>query len=383
MRAISYGAFSLALLLFALQMIPLAAAQSQDLIVDICTTPNKYWNRQVYLKGHVVRVTPDPPGTNRGRYTLRDQSDKDIEVATDDLPAQGKVYVISGVVEQRKPGDNVPVVRESTRTLGQPDSTVGIPEKAPPAVAPAPAAAPAAGAARVGGGAGKAPTKAEIEEAVRKELERKEKEAQAKQAASAAPAPVTPAPAPVSPPAPSPGLLNNPIVIGGVIVLIAAIIGILFVTMRRKPAPETYAAPPAYPPPPSMAPPAPAGTETQAASGVATMVAAGRATEVITRLGGELNVTDGPDRGRNFVIGRPTTTIGRAGQRKNDLELTDTTVSREQAKILYNSADKSFKLINESTTNPTRVNGSTFDTAVLQDGDRIECGNTIVKFRKT
>jgi pSer/pThr/pTyr-binding forkhead associated (FHA) protein len=112
-------------------------------------------------------------------------------------------------------------------------------------------------------------------------------------------------------------------------------------------------------------------------------MAASRGTEVFTRLGGELAVSDGPDRGRNLVISKPTTTIGRSGQRKNDLDLSDTTVSREQAKVLYNTVDRSFKIINESTTNPTRVNGSTVDTAVLQDGDRIEFGNTVVKFKKT
>ena len=110
---------------------------------------------------------------------------------------------------------------------------------------------------------------------------------------------------------------------------------------------------------------------------------ASKGTEVFTRLGGELSISDGPDRGRNFAIGKPTILIGRTGQRKNDFELSDSTTSREQAKIVYNSGDRSFKIINESTTNPTRVNGSTVDTVVLQDGDRIEFGNTVVRFKKT
>ena len=64
-----------------------ALLAQQDLIVDILTTPNNFWNKPVTLKGHVVRVTPDPPGTSRGRFTFRDQSDRDIEVMTSDLPA--------------------------------------------------------------------------------------------------------------------------------------------------------------------------------------------------------------------------------------------------------------------------------------------------------
>ncbi len=379
MKSILYGVSSLVLLLCVLQAVPLAVAQSQDLIVDICTTPNKYWNRQVFLKGHVVKVTPDPPGTNRGRYTLRDQSDKDIEVLTDDLPAMGKVYVVNGIVEQRKAGDNVPVVRESTRTLGQPDSGVAVPEKAQPAAAPAPP--PAAGAARSGAGAGKA-ARAEIEEAVRKELERKEKEAQAKQAAAAAPAVAPPVAAPPPAPEPSPGLLGNPMVIGGLVILVVAIIVILFFATKRKPAAEAYAAPAGYPAT-GMPPAASAGTATQVASGATAVMPAGSATEVVTRLGGELSVSSGPDRGKSLSIGKTVCTIGRPGPRRNDLELTDTTVSREQAKIIYAAADKSFKLINESSTNPTRVNGSSVDAVVLQDGDRIEFGNTSVTFRKT
>jgi hypothetical protein len=380
MSRLARSVCGLALALCILQATPLVIAQSQDLIVDICTTPNKYWNRQVFLKGHVVKVTPDPPGTNRGRYTLRDQSDKDIEVATDDLPAQGKVYVINGVVEQRKPGDNVPVVREGSRSLGQPDSAVAAVAPAPAAPAAAPAAPPAATAVRPAApAAGKVMTKSEVEEAVRRELEK------AKTQTAAAPAPVTPAPAPVAPaPAPAaPSLFENPLVIGAIVVAVVAIIGIMFIVMRSKPA---SAAPAAYaPPPPQAAAPTMASAPsaaTQVASSAATM-AASRGTEVFTRLGGELTVAEGPDRGRNLVIGKPVVTIGRSGSRKNDLELSDSTVSREQAKVLYNSGDRSFKVVNESTTNPTRINGATVDAAVLQDGDRLEFGNTIVKFKKT
>ena len=383
MLRISRLVCGLALVLLFLQAVPMVRAQGQDLIVDICTTPNKYWNKAVALKGHVVKVTPDPPGTNRGRYTLRDQSDKDIEIATDDLPAQGKVYIVRGVVQQKKAGDNVPIVQEDNRMLAQPDTPMSAaPAPAQPAPSAARTAAPAAPA-------GKGMTKAEIAETVRNEMQ-KAKENQPAPAPAPTPAP-TPAPAPAPAPASAsaPSMMENPMVIGGIVIAILAIAAIVILAMRKKPEAPAYA-PPAqtqYPSASMSTTAAPSSSATQVAatqvsSGSATMVAS-KGTEVFTRLGGELAVAEGPDRGRTFVIGKPTTLIGRAGQRKNDLELTDGTASREQAKILYNHVDRSFKIVNESTTNPTRVNGSAVDAAVLQDGDRVEFGNTLVKFKKT
>jgi hypothetical protein len=363
----------LALVFVLFQAIPKVQAQSQDLIVDICTTPNKYWNKAVALKGHVIKVTPDPPGTNRGRYTMRDQSDKDIEIATEDLPSQGKIYIVHGNVEQRKAGDNIPIVREESRNLAQMDTPMTAP--AVSRTAPAPIQSEPS-PARTAAPASKGLSKAEIAEAVRNEIQKSK-------ATEPAPAPVAaaPAPAPVEPP-PAASMMENPLVVGGIVIVILAIVAIVIVAMRKKPAP----APAAYAPAPTQMPVSQgtmaSSAATQVSSGAATMVAS-KGTEVFTRLGGELSVTEGPDRGRNFVIGKPTTLIGRTGQRKNDLELSDSTTSREQAKIIYSPVDRSFKIINESTTNPTRVNSATVDAVVLQDGDRIEFGNTVVRFKKT
>jgi hypothetical protein len=364
----------LALAILLLQVAPLVLAQSQDLIVDICTTPNKYWNKGVALKGHVVKVTPDPPGTNRGRYTLRDQSDKDIEVATDDLPAQGKVYIVHGVVEQKKAGDNVPIVRENNRNLAQPDSPM----------TPAPAVSPTQSmpsASRPAAPVVKGPSKAEIDEAVRKQLEKERASQPAQPPVTSTPAP---APVPVAPPAENSSATISPMLIAVIGVAVLVVIAIIIVVMRKKPEAPAYAPAPMPMPTQASMPSAPTqvSAATQVASGSATMVAS-KGTEVFTRLGGELTVAEGPDRGRTLAIGKPTILIGRSGQRKNDFELSDSTTSREQAKVIYNSADRSFKIVNESTTNPTRVNSSTVDSAVLQDGDKIEFGNTVVRFKKT
>jgi hypothetical protein len=364
MLRIFRSVFWLALAFLLSQVVPLVIAQSQDLIVDICTTPNKYWNKAVALKGHVIKVTPDPPGTNRGRYTFRDNSDKDIDVATDDLPAQGKVYIVHGVVEQRKAGDNVPIVREDSRRPAQLDS----PMTPAPAISQTPSTP---SSTRPAAPVVKGPSKADIEGAVRKEME-KEKAAQAAQT------PVTVTQTPVTVPAePAPAASGmSPAMIGLIVIVVLVVIAVIVLITKKKPEAPAYAPAP-MPMPTQVSSPA-----TQVSSGSATMVAS-KGTEVFTRLGGELTIAEGPDRGRTFAIGKPTVLIGRSGQRKNDFELTDSTSSREQAKIIYNSADRSFKLVNESTTNPTRVNSSTVDSVVLQDGDKIEFGNTVVRFKKT
>ncbi len=112
--------------------------------------------------------------------------------------------------------------------------------------------------------------------------------------------------------------------------------------------------------------------------------ARGAATEIFTNLGGELTVNRGPDQGQEFILHKPVTTIGRSGSRPNDIELADSTVSRDQASILYDGGTREFSLKNESTTNPTRLNEATISTPTkLKTGDLIEMGKTILRFNKT
>ncbi len=65
---------------------------------------------------------------------------------------------------------------------------------------------------------------------------------------------------------------------------------------------------------------------------------------------------------------------------QNDIELTDSTISRDQARIVYEGATRTFRLVNESTINPARVNGQTVDSVALKDGDTVEFGSTVVMF---
>jgi hypothetical protein len=345
-----------------------AQSASPELIVDICTTPHRYWNKYVMIKGHVRSVLADPPGTNRGSYVLRDSSDADIKVLTTDLPAQGKEYTVYGNVEQTAPDAKVPVIREFRRASGN--------EPAPRQTAKPRRVAPS-------------------EETASEPAPVRRREAPP--AAQPAPAPVQVAPTviPAAPQAQSSGS-STTLIIAIVGIAAIAVIVIVVIALRPKkaaPAPAaTYSRPiTSAPAPIRPTPPPPTSGRTvnaskPSASSAATQIVpppAAKATEVFFDLGMELAVTDGPDKGKRFPITKLSLTIGRSGgSRQNDITLADGTVSREHAKIIYASAEKAFRLINESTTNPARLNGNPIDAVVIKEGDVIQVGSTILKFSK-
>lgn len=134
-------------------------------------------------------------------------------------------------------------------------------------------------------------------------------------------------------------------------------------------------------PPPLMVSNVPPELPTQLA-GASRSPAAAKATEIFLDLGAELVVLDGPDRGKHFVLTKPRIGIGRSGSRQNEVTLNDETVSREHARIIYSSSDQSFRLINESSTNPVKVNGNPVESVLLQDEDVIKLGASSLKFKK-
>jgi hypothetical protein len=106
-------------------------------------------------------------------------------------------------------------------------------------------------------------------------------------------------------------------------------------------------------------------------------------TQVYVSLGADLIVEKGPERGKEFSLHKQVTTIGRPGARKNDVELADDTVSKEQASIFYDNIKKTFTLRNESTTNPTLLNKNIItEAAELHNSDLIEIGKTVFKFKQ-
>jgi hypothetical protein len=349
-----------------------AQTPSPELIVDICATPHRYWNKYVMLKGHVRTVTANPPGTNRGSYVLRDSSDVDITILTSDLPAQGKEYTVYGNVEQTSPDSKVPVIREFRRASGS---------EPPPHQEARP----------------RRPAPSEESEYEPAPVKRRVAPQVSQPAPAPQPAPVTkevaPTVIPSTPAAKTTGTSMNLII--GIVGLAALIVIVVVVMVMRpkKPAPapaSSYARPVTTAAPPPIRPPAPppptsGRTVNAAPRSAATQVVpppAPKATEVYFDLGMELAVTDGPDRGKRFPITKLSITLGRSGARQNDVTLSDGTVSREHAKIIYASAEKTFRLINESTTNPARLNGNPIDAAVIKEGDIIQIGSSIMKFSK-
>jgi pSer/pThr/pTyr-binding forkhead associated (FHA) protein len=106
-------------------------------------------------------------------------------------------------------------------------------------------------------------------------------------------------------------------------------------------------------------------------------------TQVFVNLGADIVVERGPDKGKEFALYQQVTTIGRVGTRKNDIELNDDTVSKEQAAIYYDNAKRLFSIVNESATNPTKVNGAVIASpTLLENGTLVELGRTVLVFRK-
>lgn len=81
--------------------------------------------------------------------------------------------------------------------------------------------------------------------------------------------------------------------------------------------------------------------------------------------------------GITMVLSAATTTIGRRSDR--DISLDDPGVSRTHAEIQRGSGV--FRIVDHGSANGTRVNGQPVSDSLLQDGDVIEVGATMMRFR--
>jgi FHA domain len=107
-------------------------------------------------------------------------------------------------------------------------------------------------------------------------------------------------------------------------------------------------------------------------------------------LPGRLEVVDGQQPGRDVRFVRtwgevPEITFGRvSGPPYRHVQLRSQTVSRQHARMQY--MDGRWKMTNLSQTNPVLINGEPLDTAhgthVLRDGDQIEMGEVVFRFRE-
>jgi hypothetical protein len=183
----------------------------------------------------------------------------------------------------------------------------------------------------------------------------------------------------------SPGMTSTMKILlygGGALFLILLIIFIVLLAKPKKAVVQQTARPAPGPAPP----PQPAAPDISKTTKIQTTDAApptADKTQVYMSLGADALVERGPDKGKEFAFHKQVTTIGRAGSRKNDIELSDDTVSKTQASVFYDNTVQQFSISNESTTNPTKVNGALLKEPVqLKDNDLIEMGKSSLRFKK-
>ena len=93
---------------------------------------------------------------------------------------------------------------------------------------------------------------------------------------------------------------------------------------------------------------------------------------------GVLNVIGGADRGKRFDLTLAETRIGRGADQ--DVVLSDIAVSRRH--ITVHQEGPRYRLRDLGSGNGTLVNGQRIDTVLLNEGDHIELGNTVLRFNQ-
>jgi len=93
----------------------------------------------------------------------------------------------------------------------------------------------------------------------------------------------------------------------------------------------------------------------------------------------QLTVLSGPDAGRTFPLNAPTLTVGRHSS--NPIALHDNRVSRRHLELRQSSGG--YQLFDLDSGNGTIVNGRTIRVIDLRPGDRIEIGDTVLRYEST
>ncbi len=89
-----------------------------------------------------------------------------------------------------------------------------------------------------------------------------------------------------------------------------------------------------------------------------------------------LFVIQGRDQGRRVDLQRPVVSLGREGS--NTIQLHDSEVSRNHAEV--RNQDDAYVLVDLQSSNGTFVNSETISEHVLQSGDRVQIGRTLMIF---
>jgi pSer/pThr/pTyr-binding forkhead associated (FHA) protein len=97
---------------------------------------------------------------------------------------------------------------------------------------------------------------------------------------------------------------------------------------------------------------------------------------------GMVRVEEGKEPGRIYEVRKESLSIGRS--RESDIFLEDLAVSRLHASIV-SMGNGNYALKDEGSANGTKVNGqlvNKYQTFPLQEGDRIQLGQTVLVFAK-
>ncbi len=89
-----------------------------------------------------------------------------------------------------------------------------------------------------------------------------------------------------------------------------------------------------------------------------------------------LHIIGGNDRGKQFELNKPENRIGRGTDQ--DVVLADIAVSRRHVTIVMEG--QRWRLKDLGSGNGSLVNGQRSDSVILNDGDQIEIGNTLMRF---
>jgi pSer/pThr/pTyr-binding forkhead associated (FHA) protein len=91
-----------------------------------------------------------------------------------------------------------------------------------------------------------------------------------------------------------------------------------------------------------------------------------------------LLVVRGVDQGSRFEVGEALQSLGRGA--RNEIRILDTEVSRLHAEIL--NEDGAYVLLDKRSSNGTFVNGKQIRRHVLENGDQIQIGRSVLLFAR-
>ncbi len=93
----------------------------------------------------------------------------------------------------------------------------------------------------------------------------------------------------------------------------------------------------------------------------------------------QLQILNGGFAGMSYDLVQEETLIGR--NPTTDITLLDEGISREHAIVLYDEAEDSYSVEDLQSTNGTKVNGKRVRSSPLVDGDELQIGHTLFRFR--